>query len=41
MDPGNLIVVLNYSESEEKYYKEKLNSSDVHSITFSTSISER
>lgn len=41
LDPGNLILVLNYSEAEENYYKEKLNSQDVHSITFSTSVSER
>lgn len=41
MDPGNLVLVLNYSEAEENYYKEKLCSSDVHSITFSTSISDR
>lgn len=41
MDPGNLVIVLNYSEADESYFKEKLNSMDVHSITFSTSISER
>lgn len=41
MDPGNLILVLNYSEAEESYYKEKLSSANVHSVTFSTSISER
>lgn len=41
MDPGNLVIVLNYSEDEENYYKENLNSADVHIITFSTSVSER
>lgn len=41
MDPGNLVIVLNYSETEENYYKEKLNSKDVYSITFSTSVSDR
>lgn len=41
MDPGNIVILLNFSEAEEEYYKNKLNNENVHSITFSTSIAER
>lgn len=40
-DPGNLVIVLNSLEAEEKYYIEKLNSELVHSVTASTSIPDR
>ncbi|XP_017770641.1 PREDICTED: DNA repair endonuclease XPF-like, partial [Nicrophorus vespilloides] len=40
-DPGNLVIVLNCTEFEEKYYVEKLNNPNVHTTTFSTSTTER
>ncbi|KAK5647030.1 hypothetical protein RI129_005494 [Pyrocoelia pectoralis] len=40
-DPGNLVLVLNCSDNEEKYYIEKINSDHAHRITFETSIKDR
>ncbi|CAH1175922.1 unnamed protein product [Phaedon cochleariae] len=40
-DPGNLVLILNATENEEKYFKEKLNDPNVHSVTFQTNIKER
>ncbi|KAF5287071.1 hypothetical protein FQA39_LY16056 [Lamprigera yunnana] len=40
-DAGNLVFVLNCSESEEKYFKQKINDENVYSITFETSIKDR
>ncbi|KAG5880660.1 hypothetical protein JTB14_022822 [Gonioctena quinquepunctata] len=40
-DPGNLVLVLNATENEEKYFKDKLKDRNVHSTTFSTNVKER
>ena len=40
-DPGNLVIVLNSTEVEEKYFIERLNDENVHSTTFSTNTTER
>ncbi|CAH1113748.1 unnamed protein product, partial [Psylliodes chrysocephalus] len=40
-DPGNLVLVLNASEIEEKHYKEQLNDPNVYTITFNSSIKDR
>lgn len=40
-DPGNLVIVLNTSDSEEKYYKTKIDNEHVHVTTYSTNVTER
>ncbi|KAI4455160.1 dna repair endonuclease xpf [Holotrichia oblita] len=40
-DPGNLVLILNSTEFEEKYITEKLNNENIHSTTDVTSITER
>uniref|UniRef100_A0A1Y1JT47 DNA repair endonuclease XPF n=2 Tax=Photinus pyralis TaxID=7054 RepID=A0A1Y1JT47_PHOPY len=40
-DPGNLVLVLNCSDNEEKHYVEKLKGEHTHRITFETSIKDR
>lgn len=42
-DPGNLVLVLNATESEEKYFQDKLNEPHVAIITTNTtaSVNER
>lgn len=40
-DPGNLIIILNSSESEENFYIKELNSPHVYSNTYQTAQSVR
>lgn len=40
-DPGNLVIVLNATEQEEKYYCNKLKDPNVYSTTCSTNTAER
>ncbi|GJQ83429.1 mei-9 [Trypoxylus dichotomus] len=40
-DPGNLVLVLNGMEFEEKYIIEKLNDDNIHSTTYNTNVAER
>lgn len=40
-DPGNLVLVINANESEEKHFSEKLHNENVHIITSDTNITER
>lgn len=40
-DPGNLVIVLNATENEEKYYRTKLNDSNIYGTTYSTNTTER
>ncbi|CAG9863066.1 unnamed protein product [Phyllotreta striolata] len=40
-DPGNLVLVINATETEEKHYKEKLNDPNVYITTSNTSTKER
>lgn len=40
-DPGNLVIVLNATEQEEKYYCNKLKDPNVYSTTYSTNTTER
>ncbi|KAJ8916739.1 hypothetical protein NQ315_013944 [Exocentrus adspersus] len=40
-DPGNLVIVLNATEQEEKYYTKKLNDPNVYNTTGSTNTTER
>lgn len=39
-DPGNLVLILNSTEFEEKYITEKLNNENIHSTTI-TNITDR
>lgn len=40
-DPGNLILVLNCNENEEKFFAEKLNDDNIHLTTYTTNTTER
>lgn len=40
-DAGNLVLVLNTVEFEEKFYVEKLNDPNVHRTYFTTNVTER
>ncbi|XP_044268362.1 DNA repair endonuclease XPF isoform X2 [Tribolium madens] len=40
-DPGNLVIVLNATEAEEKFFINKINDGNIHSTTFNISTTNR